>query len=457
MKRSNTSNKMMKNSQWREKYIYPILGILVTTTILYFHFDYQFEYPLILWQKNMGFIGVESNHFVIKMKGQDVRKMGDDQSKSRVYINGWNSYWLLEAPSKEKVSRMFKKGAEMGLNVCRTWAFSDGPGPNSLQISPGVFNERALEALDYVIVEARKNGIRLILSLVNNLDVFGGKKQYVKWAQEAGVNISPSADPFFSDSTIKGYYKAYIKAIITRKNSLSGVRYSEEPTIFAWELINEPRCESNFSASILQAWIAEMAAHTKSLDQNHLVTVGLEGFYDSTIGEKSEVNPGQWAALHGTDFIKNSAVDGVDFASAHLYPDSWMPHANDTTKMNFASKWIDSHIKDAENVLKKPVVFTEVGSVSNVESQGVYSKIYLFRIVYDKIYESATKGQAGAGAMIWQLLVEDMDEYGDRFSLVAWNHPSIYKLIVKQSCRFQFFLRRWKDIDQNDPCFGLVS
>lgn len=65
-----------------------------------------------------------------------------------------------------------------------------------------------------MIVEARKNGIRLILSLVNNLNAFGGKAQYVKWAQEAGVNVTSSTDPFFSNSAIKGYYKDYIKVLL---------------------------------------------------------------------------------------------------------------------------------------------------------------------------------------------------------------------------------------------------
>ncbi|XP_074270170.1 mannan endo-1,4-beta-mannosidase 6-like [Silene latifolia] len=439
------------NSGYREKYLYPFIGITVTATILYFSFDQHFDFTLVLWQKNMGFVAVESTHFTVT----DVHDL-HTSSKSTLYVNGWNSYWLFEAPSRDTVSRLFKKASQLGLNVCRTWAFSDGPGPNSLQISPGVFNQKALKELDYEIVEARKNGIRLILSLVNNLSVFGGKEQYVKWAQEAGVNISSSPDPFFSDSTIKGYYKAYIKAIITRKNSLSGVRYSEEPAIFAWELINEPRCDSNSSSSILQAWITEMAAYIKSLDQNHLVTVGLEGFYGPTVVEKSEVNPGEWAALFGTDFIQNSAIDGIDFASVHLYPDSWMPLSNDTEKMNFVSKWMDSHISDAENILKKPVVFTEVGCRADVKDQGVYNRKSMFTVVYDKIFESARKGQAGGGAMIWQLLVEDMNEYGDPFSLVAWNEPTTSQLILKQSCRLQSIFWKSKDLERNDPCYGLV-
>jgi len=70
----------------------------------------------------------------------------------------------------------------MGLTVCRTWAFNDGTF-NALQLSPGHFDERVFQALDYVIAEARQHGIRLLLSLVNNWHDFGGKAQYIKWAR----------------------------------------------------------------------------------------------------------------------------------------------------------------------------------------------------------------------------------------------------------------------------------
>ncbi|KDP37779.1 hypothetical protein JCGZ_06458 [Jatropha curcas] len=419
---------------WKVR-LYPLLGIFLLVSLLYLNFSNNLTFSVLLWQPKMGFVSTNSTQFIIINGGPG------DQDLSTLYINGWNSYWLMQesvwTPSRSKVSKMLKKGAELGLTVCRTWAFSDGNGSSALQVSPGVFNERVFQGLDYVIVEARKHHIRLILSLVNNLNAFGGKAQYVKWAQEAGTNVSSSDDSFFSNPTIKDYYKTYIKAIMTRKNSISGVSYSDEPAIFAWELMNEPRCASSSSAPVLQAWITEMAAFIKSLDRRHLVTVGIEGFYGLNTTNKSEVNPGEWAASLGSDFIQNSAIDNIDFASVHAYPDSWIPHADSEAKANYLSLWVDSHISDGEFVLRKPVLFTEVGSTRHVNNKGLYDLDVLLKIVYNKIYDSAKKGQSGAGALIWQLLVEGVEEYSDRFSFVPWNYPSTYKLIEAQSYRLR--------------------
>ncbi|KAL3568832.1 hypothetical protein D5086_028722 [Populus alba] len=126
--------------------------------------------------------------------------------------------------------------------------------------------------------------------------------------------------------------------------------------------MNEPRCSSSSSAPALQAWIAEMAAYIKSLDKRHLVTVGLEGFYGLSTTNKSEVNPGIWAASLGSDFIPNSAISNIDFASVYAYPDSWIPHGDLEERTSYLSDWVDSHISDGDIALRKPVLFTEVSS-----------------------------------------------------------------------------------------------
>jgi len=64
--------------------------------------------------------------------------------------------------------------------------------------------------LDFAIAEARKYGIKLVLSLVNNYENLGGKKQYVEWARSQGQSIN-SEDDFFTNPVAKGFYKNHIK------------------------------------------------------------------------------------------------------------------------------------------------------------------------------------------------------------------------------------------------------
>ncbi|KAG9445327.1 hypothetical protein H6P81_016667 [Aristolochia fimbriata] len=430
-----------------------IIGVASVLVILYLNFGDKLRFPVFLRQPKMSFIGTNSSRFV------------DQGSGELFFINGWNSYWLMDqsvwSSSRPRVSEIFRRGAGMRLTVCRTWAFSDGGegGSAALQIAPGVFDERVFQALDFVIIEARRHRIRLILSLVNNLEAFGGKAQYVKWAKAAGVNLTSSPDPFFWHPTIKGYYKDYVKSILSRKNTYSGVKYSEEPAIFAWELINEPRCFSSSSAPVLQSWIAEMAEFVKTLDQKHLVTVGLEGFYGPEATDNLKANPGEWAALLGSDFVQNSAVKHIDFASVHAYPDSWIPNASIAEKAKYLANWVDTHVSNGEFVLKKPVLFTEVGSTPHMKEEGIHNRDLFLKIVYDRIYESAKKGQAGAGALVWQLLLEGMEDFGDEYSFVAWEQSSTYKLIVEQSCRLRHLFQNNDTsgkMSHGNPCVSLL-
>lgn len=77
----------------------------------------------------------------------------------------------------------------------------------------------------------------------------------------------------------------------------------------------------------MQAWLEEMALYVKSLDTNHMLEVGLEGFYSSAVSlesvDRESSNPGTFATQYGVDFIRNQQISALDFASVHSYPDNW--------------------------------------------------------------------------------------------------------------------------------------
>lgn len=274
-----------------------------------------------------------------------------------------------------------------------------------------------------MLSEARKNGIKVILSLVNNYDTFGGKKQYVEWARGRGQAIG-SEDDFFTNSLVKAFYKNHVKTVLTRVNTVTGVAYKDDPTILAWELMNEPRCQSDLSGRTIQSWITEMAAHVKSIDGNHMLEAGLEGFYgaSSSSSRAASVNPA--GRQVGTDFIANNRVPGIDFATVHSYPDQWLSSSDDQAQRNFLGRWLDAHIADAQGTLRKPLLIAEFGKSQRDPGFSSAQRDAQFGMVYAKIYQSARKGGPTVGGLFWQLMADGMDSYGDGYQVIFAEAPA---------------------------------
>ncbi|CAL5332238.1 unnamed protein product [Camellia sinensis] len=264
-------------------------------------------------------------------------------------------------------------------------------------------------------------GSKLILSLVNNYENFGGK-QYVDWARSQGQNLA-SDDDFFTNSVVKGYYKNRIMwqfspeanrqrrqnqetseiTVLTRRNSITGVEYKDDPTIMAWE--------HSLGALLIpqevpsRGWITKMALYLKSIDSNHLLEAGLEGFYGQTASQKQQFNLNFQV---GTDFIANNQILGIDFATIHSYPDVWLLGTSDDSQISFLNNWVNTHIQNAQNILGMPLLVSEFGKSWKDPGFDTQQRDILFKTVYSAIYSSASGGGGGAaaGGMFWQLLTE---------------------------------------------------
>ncbi|RMZ57555.1 hypothetical protein APUTEX25_001755 [Auxenochlorella protothecoides] len=318
------------------------------------------------------------------------------------YASGWNQWEAMEAgagalelfgaslPNKttgpQLVRDVLDRAQAKGVNVVRAWAQAVTPN-YALETAPGQYNEAVFQGLDYLLDEARQRGIRLLLVLLDNWQP-GGADTLANWA---GSNVH---EDFFSNADAKRLYQARAEAIVTRVNAINGRSYSEDPTIFAWDLINEPRCYR--CGATTAAWASEMAAYVKSLDGNHLVTIGEEGFYPAGQAA-SAANPQglqSWAFEEGQDFYADHNDPNIDFTAIHLWPDNWLDKTTD-----FVERWIAQHIQQAAS-LGKPMLLEEFGVYRSSGADTMRDQYY--KLIYDLIQKDAESGGPSGGALFFQ-------------------------------------------------------
>lgn len=335
---------------------------------------------------------------------------------NQYFFGGTNNYYIIYK-STDMVDDLLTTASSNNLKVIRTWGFIDignQDGSNSIDgagkkdsiyfhywdgTAPA-FNDGpdGIQKLDYVIWKAGQLGIQLIIPFVNNWREFGGMDQYVRWK---GGNYH---DEFYSDATIKQWYKDYIAHLVNRVNPFTGLAYKDDPTILAWELANEPRCygsgapgdyitSSNCNTTLLTQWVSEMSAHVKSIDIHHLIAVGDEGFY-CALGSSNWIEN----CSQGVDTVAFSSLSTVDFMGFHLYPDFW----GETPA--WGTDWITRHIIDGHNI-GKPVLLGEFGIQDKSQRDSIYTT--WTKTLYDN---------NGNGDLFWMLAASGYPDY-DGFTL----------------------------------------
>jgi|GEM_PF-845155 len=321
---------------------------------------------------------------------------------------GTNAYYL---PNYEKLNSGVVDNAldlfqDTGITVIRMWGFYDGydcgysqhdSSENVIQTAPGVYSESALKDLDRVIAKGKDRGISFIIPFINFWDELGGVCQYNTWA--GATNPSTNMTFFLSNSQTQKWYKDYITMLLNRVNTVTGIAYKNEPAIFAWQIMNEGR-NSGKDATIMRNWYQEIAQHIKSIDPNHLVSTGEEGFDEGTptqysIGEYS--NTYVLRANEGTSYIANTSIPEIDFGSAHWYPGEFgFGHTVNSNLLNAQKAWLTDH-KNIAGSVGKPFYIGEFG-LAGWGNQAVHD-------MYNALYQHAENIQLD-GSLLWQLVAD---------------------------------------------------
>lgn len=332
----------------------------------------------------------------------------DDGTKMELPIPGGTTLTY-----EQKIDNDMLEMKRLGMKVVRTWAFNSyANDPQAfVNTSNWTYNEKQFKKLDYILDSAKRHGIRVIPVFENYWADFGGIKvttdRYGLYKLE-----------FFTNAQAKQMYKNYVANMVNRVNTVSGVDYKDDPAIFAWDLMNEPRIDSNDdpttdkrlsdpTGSKLGAWLNEMSSYVKSLDSNHMVTAGSEGHGFPNAAQGSTHFGGENEG-YSNDPIKIMNQPNIDFFSFHPYPNAG---------------WLNYSLQEAKNLItgfvnkghqsNKPVIMGEWGidktfplkDPNNGNAQvPIDSEAYWpLRDMWSKEMLKAFREAGGNGSLLWSL------------------------------------------------------
>lgn len=275
----------------------------------------------------------------------------------------------------------------------------------TLQVEPGVYNDTILAGLDYLLMEMGKRHMVAVLYLNNSWEWSGGYGQYLEWAG-AGKAPRPNEDgyPAFmkfvsqyaSNEKAHQLFYNYIRDIITRTNRYTGKKYVDDPAIMSWQIGNEPRAFDKSQIPAFEKWLAEASALIRSLDKNHLISLGSEG---------------AWGCEGDYDCYEHICADkNIDYCNVHLWPYNWgwahketliedLPASCKNTK-----EYIDRHLEICDR-LNKPLVMEEFGyprdGFSFSPQSSTTGRDGYYKFVFSLVADNAGQGGRFAGCNFW--------------------------------------------------------
>ena len=187
-----------------------------------------------------------------------------------------------------------------------------------------------------------------------------------------------------------------MKFILKRTNRYTGKPYKNDPAIFSWQIGNEPRAFSKDVKEDFAQWIKKAAALIRSLDGNHLISIGSEGI----VGCEGD------AKL----YEELCADKNIDILNLHLWPSNWgwakksIEEGDLERSILKSTEYINSHVSIARK-LNKPLVLEEFGfprdggSYSLNSSVEARNKYYTF--IFNQLLKAVNEGSPLAGVNFW--------------------------------------------------------
>jgi len=275
---------------------------------------------------------------------------------------GANASIMHGAARRAAAERTLDAIAADGLRVVRLWALGEhleGAEPwtrdYAFRVGRDGWVEQSFAHLDRVLAAARARDLRVVVVLANRWSDYGGAPRYLEWTGiTAPLRPDEALTRFFDESDARALYHAHVDRVVTRVNTVSGTAYRDDPTILAWELINEGDVPPR-SRDVLLRWTQETARFIRARDPSHLIAAG-------HIGYTRQAQRETWLAVQ--------RLPEIDYADAHAYPTT----LGSMRAPRDLDDFIDDHAQLARHVIAKPFVWGEFGFSTNERVHRGYAR-----------------------------------------------------------------------------------
>ena len=322
------------------------------------------------------------------------------------------NYWYGSLLASEKVGDRKRLILELdlmqknGIDNLRILVGGDGGKYDytvrpALQYEQGKYDQDLLDGLDFLIAEMGKRKMYAVLYLTNNWEWSGGMSQYLEWNGKGAIPV-PAIPPntwqqymiytekFHSCEPCMEALNNHVKFILGRTNKYTKRKYTEDNTIMAWQVGNEPRSFTPENEAKFTVWLNNIVNLMDSLDKNHLISTGSEGRNSSNHSmetfEKTHTNP------------------NIDYLTMHIWPKNWGWYKADDaektlpTTLKNAGEYIDLHIEVA-NHLKRPIIIEEFGLPRENEGLTTTDSVVNRDVFYNYIFQRVVESHKNKGAL----------------------------------------------------------
>jgi len=298
-----------------------------------------------------------------------------------VGANYWQAPYISINDTYANLTTAIRNLTNHGIQSIRIMVSSQEPY-YCYSVTPGMETDGNLSCIsyrkiDFILNATREynnktNKLKVVMVLSNFWSWTGGLARYVNNTYDEitkipciRVNGSEAefieyTTNFYDNREAQDMLKRLFYNIANHVNEYSNVAYKNDDAIMSWEIVNEAIPGEDLT--VFRSWVSDIVSYIKSIDTNHLVTIG-------SIGTR-----------YDEEFMLTHEISGIDYITFSLHPSEWdwIKSSEGRTPLQNAKLNTSAYMKEIveiARIIRKPLILNVFDYPRDKNSYSPSSKV----------------------------------------------------------------------------------